>query len=291
MPELPEVEVTRRRIAPLLLGRRIADVETTGPSYLYVTDPADVTRALVGQTPRALGRAGKYLCLELADASRLVIHLGMSGQLFSAAATSVRLLAASARGALLPEKQRAFVPDAHTHLRIHFSDGGPAVFLRDVRKLGKVLWVPAGADHPRLARLGLDALELSGEVLYAATRGRTIAIKALLLDQAVVAGIGNIYADEALFYAGIRPTRRAHRVTRPECDRLADCVRRVLLRSIETGGSSIRDFVAPDGSDGHFQDERAAYGRTGQPCPRCQAPIQRRVVAQRSAHFCRRCQR
>jgi len=291
MPELPEVEVTRRRIAPLLVGRQIAKVYTTRDSYLFVTPPATLRRRLAGRTVAGLDRRGKYLLASLDGGSRLVVHLGMTGQLFSSAATSPRLLSATARASLAPEQQPGFRPDLHTHLRLRFEDGGPQVLLRDVRKFGKVMFLAPGERHERLERLGSDALAVEGEALYAASRGRRVAVKALLLDQAVIAGVGNIYADEALFLAGVRPGRRAARVTRRECEALARSLRRVLARSIETGGSSISDYVAPDGADGAYQDERHVYARTGQACRVCETAIRRRVIAQRSAHYCPGCQR
>jgi formamidopyrimidine-DNA glycosylase len=290
VPELPEVEVTRRRIEPLLVGRRIRRVRTTADSYVFLTPPTRLRRALAGRTARSLERRGKYLVAVLDDASRLVVHLGMTGQLFSSAARSVRLLSASARAALPPEAQAEFRPDAHTHLLLQFENGGPDVMLRDVRKFGKVLWLPRDASHPRLERLGVDALEVEGEALFRASRRREVAVKSFLLDQAVIAGVGNIYADEALFAAGVRPTRRAGRVGRAEYGRIADAIRRVLQRSIETGGSSISDYVAPDGSDGSYQDERRVYARTGEVCDRCDRPIRRVVIGQRSSHYCPGCQ-
>jgi len=290
MPELPEVEVTRRRIAPLLVGRRIAAITTTRPSYVFVTSPARLRSALPGRSIRALERLGKYLLLRLDDASTLVIHLGMTGQLFSSRARSPRLLSATARSSLAPEEQAAFEPDGHTHLILRMEGSGPDVYFRDVRKFGKLLWLAPGKGHPRLDRLGADALKIEGAGLHAATRKRRVPIKALLLDQAVMAGVGNIYADEARSIAGVRPGRRAARVTRREADALAQGIVRVLERSIETGGSSISDYVAPDGSDGGYQDERRVYGRTGEPCLECGAAIARRVVAQRSAHYCPVCQ-
>jgi len=154
-----------------------------------------------------------------------------------------------------------------------------------------VLWLPAGKDHERLDRLGPDALEIDGPRLHAASRRRKASVKALLLDQTQVAGVGNIYADEALFRAGVRPGRRAGRLTRRECDAVAEALRRVLLRSIETGGSSISDYVAPDGADGGYQDERCVYARAGLPCRVCGTPIRRKVVAQRGTCYCPRCQR
>jgi len=153
------------------------------------------------------------------------------------------------------------------------------------------LWLEPGASHPRLDRLGRDALDIDGEFLFESRRARRTPIKALLLSQEVIAGVGNIYADEALFLAGVRPGRSAARVTRGECDAIADSLRRVLARSIETGGASISDYVAPDGSDGAYQNERRVYARAGEPCLVCGAPIRRKVVAQRGTHYCPRCQR
>ncbi|MBW2269123.1 MAG: bifunctional DNA-formamidopyrimidine glycosylase/DNA-(apurinic or apyrimidinic site) lyase [Deltaproteobacteria bacterium] len=291
MPELPEVEVTRRRIEPLLVGRRIRRLETTGQSYFFLTQPARLKRRLKGRTVECLERVGKYLVLLLDDGGRLVIHLGMTGQLFGAGASSLRLLSATARAALTPEQQQSFRPDAHTHLRFRFDDDGPAVFLRDVRKFGKVLWLAPGEAHPRLERLGVDALSVTGDLLFGASRKRDTAVKSFLLDQSIVAGIGNIYADEALHLAKLRPTRRARRLTRAECEKLAEALRGVLERSIETGGSSIRDYVTPDGSDGGFQDERRVYARKGEPCCTCGTAVRRIVVGQRSTHYCASCQR
>jgi formamidopyrimidine-DNA glycosylase len=290
VPELPEVEVIRRKIEPVLLGRRIRTVRTTRPSYLFVTPPGRIRRVLTGRTVVSVGRRGKYLLAALDDASQLVIHLGMTGQLFSSTARSLRLFTGG-RTALDPEESLRFRPDAHTHLRLCFEDGGPEVYFRDVRKFGKLLWLAPDESHSRLDRLGRDALEVEGDLLFRATRGRTASIKAVLLDQAVLAGVGNIYADEALFRAGVRPGRRAGRVTRVECDRIADAIVRVMQRSIETGGSSMSDYVAPDGSDGAYQHERQVYARDGEPCVGCGGTIRKTVVAQRGTHYCPGCQR
>ncbi|MBM4385233.1 MAG: bifunctional DNA-formamidopyrimidine glycosylase/DNA-(apurinic or apyrimidinic site) lyase [Deltaproteobacteria bacterium] len=290
MPELPEVEVTRRRIAPVLVGRTFARVRTTKPSYFFITPPEKLRRGLEGHTVKALARRGKYLLAEIDGGSQLLLHLGMTGQLFSSNVASVRLLSATVRASLAPEAQLRFEPDAHTHLQLAFADDGPQVFFRDVRKFGKVQLLAPGEASERLAKLGPDALDLTGEALFAATRGRVVAIKSLLLDQAVIAGAGNIYADEALFLAGVRPTRRAQKVKRDECERIADALKRVLLRSIETGGSSISDYVAPDGSDGAYQDERRVYAREGEACAQCGTKIKRIVIGQRSAHYCPSCQ-
>jgi len=291
MPELPEVEVTRRQLEPLLVGRTLSAVRTTTASYFFLTPPAMLRRRLRGRRVLALERVGKYLIAQLDGDERLLLHLGMTGQIFGAGATSVRLLSSTAGGALPPEGQRRFRPDAHTHLQLRFADHGPAVFFRDVRKFGKVQLLASGERSARLDRLGPDALAVRGVALYAATRARRAPVKTVLLDQAVLAGVGNIYADEALYLAAISPTRRANRLSREECLRLARTIRRVLRRSIATGGSSISDYVRPDGSDGAYQDERRAYGRTGEPCPRCATPIRRVLIAARSTHFCPKCQR
>jgi formamidopyrimidine-DNA glycosylase len=214
----------------------------------------------------------------------------MTGQLFADGAKSARLVS-GARRRIGADDARAFTPDLYTHLIFEFAGRGPRVYFRDVRKFGKVAWLAPGRSHERLDKLGVDALGASGEVLWRAARKRTAPIKTLLLDQAVLAGVGNIYADEALFLAGVRGTRRANRVERTECDAVVRALQRVMKRSIATGGSSISDYVRPDGSDGGYQNERRVYGRAGEPCPRCGEPIRRIVLGQRSAHYCAACQR
>jgi len=292
VPELPEVEVTRRQLEPLLVGRRIARVVTTLPSYFFLTPPASLRRRLRGRSVEAIDRIGKYLVARLDNGERLLLHLGMTGQIFGAGIPGVRLLSSAAAASLTPEQQlEAFRPDKHTHLRLRFDDHGPEVFFRDARKFGKVQLMRADEPSPRLDQLGPDALAARGAVLFAAVRARRVPIKSLVLDQSLLAGVGNIYADEALFLAGVRPTRPGRRVTRPECDRLANAIRRVLRRSIATGGSSISDYVQPDGSSGAYQDERRVYGREGEPCPRCRTRIRRCLIGQRSAHYCPRCQK
>jgi formamidopyrimidine-DNA glycosylase len=290
VPELPEVEVTRRRLAPILVGRTIASVETTKDSYFFLTKPELLKKRLLGRTVCALDRHGKYLLATLDDGTRLMLHLGMTGQLFSSAVTSLRLFSAKTRSSLAPEEQRAFEADAHTHLSLHFADPGPSVLFRDVRKFGKVLLLEAGADDARLGKLGVDALSATGATLFEAARARKIPIKTLLLDQGVIAGIGNIYADEALFLAKVRPGRSARRVIAKECDKIVAAAKRVMKRSIETGGSSISDYVSPDGSDGGYQNERKVYARKGLPCLVCGTPIRRIVIATRATHYCPECQ-
>ncbi len=290
MPELPEVEVTRRKIAPQLEGRRIARLRTTADNYFFRTKPGTLRRRLKGRSVTTLMRQGKYLVARLDDGSSLVLHLGMTGQLFVEGASSLRLLSSTAAAALSPAEQPHFRPDEHTHLEIEFEDGGPRVFLRDVRKFGKVKWLAPGEEDPRLAKLGVDALEVTGPALYAGLRGRRVAVKSLLLDQAILAGVGNIYADEALFGARLDPLRPGHELSEAECKRLITALRRVLERSIDTGGSSISDYVSPDGLDGGYQDERQVYGRAGLPCLRCGTGIRRVVLGQRASHFCPNCQ-
>jgi formamidopyrimidine-DNA glycosylase len=291
MPELPEVEVTRRKLAPSLVGRTIAAVHTTRPSYFFLTPPAELERRLAGRTVNELRRHGKYLVAVLDDGAQVLLHLGMTGQLFVQGSSSLRLLSSTTRASLKPEDQPEFKPDRHTHLRLAFTDSGPEVWFRDTRKFGKVKWIAPGDSDPRLDKLGPDALGADGDRLHDATRRRGVAIKSLILNQQVIAGVGNIYADEALFLSGLRPTRKAGTLTREKCDALAANIRKVLLRSIETGGSSISDYISPDGEDGAYQDERHVYGRTGEPCKACGRAIKRVTVGQRGTHFCPSCQR
>jgi formamidopyrimidine-DNA glycosylase len=291
MPELPEVEITRRQIAPKLVGRTIRAVRTTKPSYFFLTPPKELQRRLAGRRIDSLSRHGKYLIAVLDDTSRLFLHLGMTGQLFTASTRSVRLLSTTRGGALTPESQGQFAPDLHTHLALGFEDEQDDVLFRDVRKFGKVRWLPGGASDPRLDKLGPDALTVTGPLLYEATRTRKTAIKTVLLDQEVIAGVGNIYADEALFRAKIRPSRSARTITRKEANLLAAEIRAVLLRSIETGGSSISDYVQPDGKDGEYQNERRVYARKGEACYTCGGQIKRIVLAARSTHYCPKCQK
>ena len=287
MPELPEVEVTRRLLAPHVVGRTIRDVRVGPPSYFFLTPPKRLAAALGGRTIVSLERQGKYLLMGLSDEQRVLLHLGMTGQLYLAGAVSPRLMSLANHAAPGTSTE----VDRHTHLQLEFEDGPPGLRFRDVRKFGKVRLLRPGEGDARLDKLGLDALHADGEQLFAAARRRSAAIKTLLLDQGVLAGVGNIYADEALFMSGIRPTRGARRVTRKECLLLAENVQRVLLRSIETGGSSISDFIAPDGQDGQFQNERKVYAREGEACGTCSTTIVRVVIGQRSSHYCPRCQR
>jgi formamidopyrimidine-DNA glycosylase len=273
-----------------LVGREISRVTTTKPSYFFLTGPSRLKQKLVGRTVKKLDRHGKYLLARLDDGATLLLHLGMTGQLFGEGARSLRLLRATDRGSSGSERPRGFSPDEHTHVQLEFVDAGPRVFFRDVRKFGKILLVAAGASDARLDKLGVDALLAEGQQLFEAARSRSIPIKSLLLDQAVIAGIGNIYADEALFLAGVHPERAARRVDATQCGAIVAAAQQVMRRSIETGGSSISDYVNPDGSDGGYQNERRVYGREDEPCPSCGELIVRTVIAQRSSHFCPTCQ-
>jgi formamidopyrimidine-DNA glycosylase len=281
MPELPEVEVTRRRIAPLLVGRRIAKVHTTRPSYFFLTPPARLARELEGARVAGLERVGKYLLAGLDDGRRLLLHLGMTGQLFAEHASSVRLLRrarlARAGAAARVRARRAHAPGARVRgrraarvlpRRAEVREGSCSARRGDKRReVGPTPCRDGRASRPR-GRVGGE-----DRPRQRCRRRREHG------------------ADEALFLAKIRPKRAAGRLTRRECDDLAAAITQVLLRSIETGGSSISDYVAPDGADGAYQDERRVYARTREPCPECGTPIKRIVIAARSTHYCARCQR
>lgn len=290
MPELPEVEVIRRRLAQTVLQRRIAKVHVSSANYAFITPPQKLRAKLENRCFVSIDRRGKYLVLALDDHSHLMIHLGMTGQLFSSRAISPRLVHSDAR-ARLRQGGGAFSPDRHTHLTITFTDQLDALHFRDCRKFGKLLWMKPGSSDPRLDRLGPDAASIEPSQLATAITGRRLPIKSALLDQAVLAGVGNIYADESLFAARIAPTRAAGDLNLEEVKTLCRAIRATLKRAIALGGSSIDDFVHPDGSDGGFQLKFAVYGRTGLPCRHCGHPIHRCVIGQRGTHFCAMCQR
>lgn len=298
MPELPEVELVVRYLRPLLVGRTIRRVLTTQPSYFFLSPPGRLRAKLRNDRIDDLSRRGKYLILALSSGRHLLLHLGMTGQLIVEGAKSPRLAlrASAAHGPVSIKRSASREPpalatDRHTHLSIEFADVGPTLHFRDTRKFGKVRLLEIGESDPRLSKLGADALGLTATVLFRASRRRKLRIKSLLLDQTVTAGIGNIYADESLFAARIHPERRASSLSVVECKTLANVVRRLLRLAIRAGGSSIDDYVHPDGSDGAFQRQFRVYGREGAPCRECGTPIERRVLGQRSAHFCPRCQK
>jgi formamidopyrimidine-DNA glycosylase len=282
VPELPEVEVTRRRVAPLVVGRTIAEITTSASRRLFLTPPSRLRQQLLGRRVDAVERLGKYLLFRLHDGGRLCVHLGMTGQLVTSNAFERPCTPGGTR--------RRTAPDRHIHLELGFADTGPTLFFRDPRQFGRVLGLTAGHSHLRLERLGPDALAIGLGEFASRVRARRAPIKAVLLDQKLLAGVGNIYADEALFLARVLPTRRACRLTREDSRRLLSAVQGVLRRAIRAGGTTVSDFVHPDGSDGGFQRRCRVYGREGQGCTRCGTPIRRVVLAQRSAHFCPRCQ-
>jgi formamidopyrimidine-DNA glycosylase len=279
MPELPEVEVTRRRLAPAWIGRRITRVVTGPPSYFFLTPPDLLAARLRGRVTTDLTRHGKYLLAAFDDGSRLLCHLGMTGQLFTCTSAEAR---------------RWLGVDPHVHLALALRDPAGArssLLFRDVRKFGKVQWLAPGVTAERLAKMGPDALRITPRALHEALAQRGIPIKTALLDQSVLAGVGNIYADEALFLAAVPPTRPARTLSLAECETLVRSLRRVLQAAIRAGGSTISDFRGADGAPGSYQDNHRVYGRPGLPCPTCGTPIARVVLAQRSTHFCPRCQR
>ena len=269
MPELPEVEITRRGIEPFVLGATITAVTVRNPRLRWRV-PRNIARRIAGRPVTRLLRRGKYLLFECAG-GWLIVHLGMSGS----------LLVVDPK---LP-------PCKHDHVDLVF--GGKALRLRDPRRFGAVLWQDGDVTaHPLLAALGVEPLgeQFSAEFLYRATRGRQAGIKALLMNAHIVAGIGNIYANESLFSAGIHPRTRAGRLSLALCARLAASVRDTLQAALAAGGSSLRDFVHSDGASGYFQQQYFVYGRAGLPCRVCSATIKMARLGQRSSFYCPRCQ-
>jgi formamidopyrimidine-DNA glycosylase len=282
LPELPEVEVVRRGLDRWVTGRTIATVDVLHPRAVRRHDAgsADLSARLIGRTVRAASRRGKYLWLPLEPGGdALVAHLGMSGQLLL---------------------QPPAAPDeTHLRVRLTFTDGGRELRFVDQRTFGGLAveelveddrggHVPSSVAH--IARDPLDP-DFDDAAFVAALRRRRTGLKRALLDQSLVSGIGNIYADEALFLAGIRPRRQAARLNRAELTRLRAALIKVLRQAIKLGGSSVSDYVDADGVRGFFQLRHKVYQRTGQPCLVCGTPIQRITLAGRSTHFCPNCQR
>jgi formamidopyrimidine-DNA glycosylase len=275
MPELPEVETTRRGIEPHLVGRRIAAV-TLRRTDLRWPIPPEIGALLPGQRIDRVERRAKYLLLHTEVGSAL-LHLGMSGML------------------------RVLPPDVpigkHDHVDIVLEgtteQRGRVLRFTDPRRFGSLLWQPPGAMHPLLVALGPEPLTdaFDGDTLWHASRGRSAAVKLFLMDNANVVGVGNIYASEALFAAGIDPRRAAGSVSRARYARLAAEVKRILAWAIERGGTTLRDFLNPDGAPGYFFRELNVYGRAGEPCKVCGTPIKQAVLGQRSTFWCPTCQR
>ena len=271
MPELPEVETTRRGIEPHLQGRRIVKVVVRQPQLRWPI-PADLAQLLVGREISEVQRRGKYLLVPFGH-GQLIMHLGMSG--------SLRIVPVGS------------AVQKHDHLDIELSSG-QALRYTDPRRFGAVLWQPSGnSPHPLLAELGPEPLtdEFDGTYLFRRSRGRAAPVKTFLMDSHIVVGVGNIYANEALFGAGIRPDRAAGRVALARYQRLAEAVKFVLARSIRQGGTTLRDFVGGDGKPGYFRQQLQVYGRGGEACRVCAAPLAEVRLGQRATVYCRVCQR
>ena len=286
MPELPEVETTRAGLAPHLLGRRVVTATLRRPDLRWPI-AAEIRALLPGQRIDAVRRRAKYLLLDTAAGSAL-LHLGMSG--------SLRVLPADT-----PVRD-------HDHVDLVL-DSGRVLRFNDPRRFGCLLWQPPGEVHPLLAGLGPEPLSLegtfcgasvasdgaaftfNGDYLFARSRGRRVPVKSFLMDQKVVVGVGNIYVAEALFAAGVSPLRAAGKVSRERYRRLADAVQSILTYAITRGGTTLRDFISPDGAPGYFEQELSAYGRGGEACRRCGRALKQALVGQRATVWCGYCQR
>jgi len=271
VPELPEVEITRRGIAPHLAGRRVRTVHVREPRLRWPV-PAALAAELTGQVIESVERRAKYLLLRTAGGTA-IIYLGMSG--------SLRVVDADAP------------PAVHDHLDVVLDDGR-ALRLRDPRRFGAVLWTRGDpAAHPRLAALGpepLDETVFTAAYLHGRSRGRRQSVKSFLMDARTVVGVGNIYANEALFAAGIRPSTPAGRISLARYERLVTAVRRVLRDAIAAGGTTLRDFVDSEGRPGYFRQNLQVYDRAGEPCHVCGTPLRGTRIGQRASVYCTRCQ-
>lgn len=270
MPELPEVETTRLGLLPRLQGRTLKQLVVRNPRLRWPV-PDDLELQLAGLTLKGLTRRGKYLLFDFGPATQIV-HLGMSGSLRFAA----------------PDEPAAL----HDHLDWRFDDG-TVLRLRDPRRFGAVLLTDDVAQHPLLAHLGPEPLTpaFDAAYLHAQCQRRGTAIKQVIMDARVVVGVGNIYASESLFHAGIRPATAARRLSRPACARLTAAIKQVLAAAIAAGGSSLRDYVHSSGELGYFQLQTRVYGRQGLPCKACGTPVRRIVLGQRATFYCPVCQR
>ena len=271
MPELPEVETTRRGIEPHVLGQRVERVVIRQPLLRWPVAP-ELGDRLPGQTIRGLTRRGKYLLLDT-QAGTVLVHLGMSG--------SLRILT------------EAPAPRPHDHVDIHLVNG-TVLRYNDPRRFGSLLWGgTAPLQHPLLESMGPEPLSgsFTGHYLFDRSRGRKVPVKHFLMDSHVVPGVGNIYANEALYRAGIHPLRAAGRVSRQRYERLVEAVCEVLDNAIEMGGTTLRDFVGSDGNPGYFRQSLNVYGRGGQPCRGCGTLLRARRRGQRTTVYCPRCPR
>jgi formamidopyrimidine-DNA glycosylase len=269
MPELPEVEVTRRGIAPQLTGRIISGVVVRERRLRWPIP--DAVHGLSGRTVRSVQRRGKYLLVDCGD-GHLILHLGMSG--------SLRVLPPGT-----PARK-------HDHFDLELGDR--ILRLHDPRRFGAVLWtVEDVAGHPLLAHLGVEPLSrgLDAARLHALSRGCGVAIKQFLMDGRRIVGVGNIYASESLYRAGIDPRMPAQRLSLEKSARLSAAIKDILRAAIKAGGSSLRDFVGSDGAPGYFQQRYWVYGRAGEKCRACASKVRKLVQGQRATFFCPRCQR
>lgn len=269
MPELPEVETSRRGIAPWVLNHEIRGVVVRDRRLRWPV-PGEIDQELPGQVVRSLRRRAKYLLFET-SAGTAMLHLGMSG--------SLRIIDADEPAG------------KHDHVDILF-DSGKALRFRDPRRFGSLLWTREPYEHDLLRYLGPEPLspEFDGDCLWRQARGRRVAIKQFIMSSSVVVGVGNIYASEALFLAGIHPKRSAGRISAARMDCLANAIKTVLQKAIDAGGTTLRDFRGGDGEPGYFQLELEVYGRTGEPCRRCARPLSAQVLGQRSTFYCKDCQ-
>jgi len=270
MPELPEVETTRRGIAPHLQGQHITRV-VIRERRLRWPIRADLPRLLRDQTVTAIHRRGKYLLLGLSEGT-LIIHLGMSGSL-----------------RLVPAETPA---QKHDHVDLVLGSG-QCLRLRDPRRFGALLWTQADPYRHQLLRgLGPEPWDagFNSDYLYRRAHGRRQAIKTYIMDARTVAGVGNIYASEALFAAGIHPARAAGRIARPRLELLRDSIRRILEQAVAAGGTTLRDFQDSEGRPGYFYRQLQVYGRAGQACTACGNEIARRIIGQRASYYCKHCQ-
>lgn len=275
MPELPEVETTLRGINPHIQGKKVADVVLRQTKLRWQVNP-QLAELLAGQEVLICRRRAKYLIISFATGI-LLIHLGMSG--------SLRIFTDG--------DARIDHPDKHDHVDIVFADG-TVLRYHDPRKFGAILWYEGIAEHhPLLEKLGPEPLsdDFSADYLYQKLKTQKRAVKLALMDNAVVVGVGNIYANESLFKAGISPHRPADKIKKKECVVLVETVKAVLQRAIETGGSTLRDFVNSDGKSGYFQQEYTVYGRHNEPCVRCGGLVQKEVLGQRGTFYCPNCQK
>lgn len=290
MPELPEVETTRRGLAPHLEGAIVTGVVIRN-SRLRWPIQENLPELLRGQHVISLKRRAKYLLLDF-DNGTLILHLGMSGSLRILPCDMPAEIPAWGMSGVCPQL-RCDPPAKHDHFDL-LLDNGKLMRLRDPRRFGAVLWHEGDIHtHPLLARLGPEPLEsgFDARYLYQATRGRRVSIKQFIMDSSVVVGVGNIYASEALFSAGIAPQITAGTLNLARCAKLVEAIRTTLSAAIEAGGSTLRDFVNASGNPGYFQQQLWVYGRTGEPCRTCATAIRQVKQGQRSSFYCVLCQK